>query len=300
MYEFYVDPKVREEDRRQIKKLCLFDDDFFCLCFEGHPECTQLLLRIILDMPDIVVISSEVQSYIQNVPGSRSVRLDVKARDADGKLYNIEIQTDPRGASPQRARYYSSIIDSSEGLPPGSDFPDLPDSYVIFITRDDIIGDKKAVSWIKRMIVGTEREFKDGSNIIFVNGEYAGNDPVGRLISDLKACDAASMNYSELADRVGTYKNADGGYKMESYFDKIRRESLEAGKEEAKKEMESYCDRIRRESLEAGKEAGKEEGMIKVAESMIKDAQLPPEKIALYSNLPLEKILEMMSSSAGA
>ena len=42
-------------------ELCLFDDVFFSACFDGHPECTAELLKVILGMPDIRIIEHAVQ-----------------------------------------------------------------------------------------------------------------------------------------------------------------------------------------------------------------------------------------------
>lgn len=85
-----------EEILQRIKRLRLFDDDFFTKCFEGSPECTELLLHIILEKPDLRVVDVNVQYTIKNLQ-ARSVRLDIFAVDSTGKRYNIEIQRDDRG-----------------------------------------------------------------------------------------------------------------------------------------------------------------------------------------------------------
>ena len=101
-----------EETLQRIKRLRLFDDDFFTKCFEGSPECTELLLHIILEKPDLRVVEVKVQYTIKNLQGW-SVRLDIFAVDSAGKRYNIEIQRDDRGAGARRARFNSSLIDAN-------------------------------------------------------------------------------------------------------------------------------------------------------------------------------------------
>ena len=49
------------------------------------------------------------------------------------------------------------------------------------------------------------------AQIIYVNGEYRGNDAVGRLMHDFFCTRAADMNYSVLADRVSDFKESDKG-----------------------------------------------------------------------------------------
>lgn len=62
----------------------LIDDDFMTLVFGGNIEGTQLLLRIILDDPELIVTETTGQFEIKN-PNGRSVRLDIHAVDSNGE-----------------------------------------------------------------------------------------------------------------------------------------------------------------------------------------------------------------------
>ena len=42
--------------------------------------------------------------------------------------------------------------------------------------------------------------FGDGQEIIYVNGEYKGDDPIGRLVHDMWCKNADDMYYPELAE----------------------------------------------------------------------------------------------------
>ncbi|MDR0197721.1 MAG: hypothetical protein LBI36_05830, partial [Oscillospiraceae bacterium] len=90
----------REEKRakilEKIRLMRLLDDTFMTKCFENNIECTRLLLRIILDKPDLIVKSAITQYGVKNLQG-RSVRLDVHAADSDGKKYNIEVERGDKG-----------------------------------------------------------------------------------------------------------------------------------------------------------------------------------------------------------
>ena len=94
----------------QIKAFRLMDDDFMTKCFEDNTECVELMLKIILNKPDLKVIEAKTQVFILNLK-NRSVRLDVLATDNEGQKYNIEIQRANSGAGFKRARYNSSMID---------------------------------------------------------------------------------------------------------------------------------------------------------------------------------------------
>lgn len=206
----YAEYKRKQEDyMRRIEQFRLLDDDFFTKCFEEAPECTQLLLHVILDRADLQVEEVKVQYNIKNLQG-RSVRLDVFAVDDAGKRYNIEIQRSDRGAGAKRARYNSSLLDSNILLS-GEDTEELPESYVIFITEHDVLGGNKAVYHVERTIRETGSLFGDGSHILYVNGAYRDGTPIGKLMHDFSCIDPDHMNYKLLADRVRYFKRTEKG-----------------------------------------------------------------------------------------
>lgn len=139
--------ETRKRYFAMIQDMCLMDDIFFCRCFDGNIECTQYVLRIIMDKPDLIVKSAKSQYGVENISG-RGVRLDVLAVDGAGKLYNIEVQRKDDGAVPQRTRYNSSMLDA-DNLEKGAKFTDLPKTFVIFITERDVLNGGKQIYHIK-------------------------------------------------------------------------------------------------------------------------------------------------------
>ena len=89
-----------------------------------------------------------------------SAIMDCVARDSEGKLFDVEIQQDNEGASPKRARYHSGLMDMNT-LNPGQDFDELPESYVIFITRDDTLEYSLPIYHIDRQIKEIHAVFRD-------------------------------------------------------------------------------------------------------------------------------------------
>jgi len=222
----------REGYLRRIRLLRLFDDDFFTRCFEGSPECTELLLHILLEQPDLRVVEEKVQYTIKNLQG-RSVRLDVFAVDSAGKRYNIEIQRDDRGARARRARYNSSLIDANILLV-NDKTETLPESFVIFITEHDVLGGSQPVYHIDRTIRETGGLFGDGSHILYVNGAWRDDSPVGKLMHDFSCTDPDNMNYALLADRVRYFKEDKEGVQtmskiFEDFGKEMRDEGMKAG-----------------------------------------------------------------------
>ena len=128
-----------------------------------------------------------------------------KTRDSDGRPINVEIQRDNAGAGHRRARYYSSLIDANEDVGK-DDYSDLVETYVIFITEDDTFKDGKPLHHIERTDQETGQAFDDGQHIIYVNGKYEGDDPIGHLMNDFRVSDPDEMYSEELAETVRQIK----------------------------------------------------------------------------------------------
>lgn len=199
-----------QQTLEDIARFRLLDDDFMSVVFDGNTEATELLLNIILDRDDLKVRQVVAQREFKNLEG-HSVRFDIFAEDSMGRPFDVEIQRKDKGASPRRARYNSSLIDMKV-LPKGKDYPDLPDSYVIFITESDFYGAGLPLYHIDRVVRELKEKFGDGSHVVYVNGQYKNdNEPIGRLMHDFRCTNAADMYYSVLADKVHHFKETEGG-----------------------------------------------------------------------------------------
>ena len=202
--------RQHQEDLQRIRGFRLIDDDFMNACFDGNIEGTELLLRIILNKPDITVKSVQTQKVMKNLLG-RDIWLDIDATDSTGQEYDVEIQRADKGADRKRARYHSSIQDAHL-LKPGEDFSALPESYVIFITENDIIGGNLPLYLIERRIVDLNQPFDDGEHIIYVNGaDKDASSSLVRLMHDFFCTDAKDMYYQELASKVRFFKEDEKG-----------------------------------------------------------------------------------------
>ena len=202
--------KQHQEDLQRLRGLRLIDDDFMNACFDGYTDGAQLLLRIILNKPDIRVKSVKTQWRIKNLLG-RDICLDIDADDEDGTEYNVEIQRADKGADRKRARYHSSILDAHL-LYPGDDFSNLPETFVIFITENDVIGKGKPIYSIERRIDDTDELFDDGEHIIYVNGaDRDASTELGKPMHDFFCTDPDDMNYKKLADKVRYFKEDEKG-----------------------------------------------------------------------------------------
>ena len=149
------------------------------------------------------------QVFVENLVNC-SVRLDILATDSVGTKYNIEIQRSDKGAGRKRARYNSSMLDANL-LQKGEDFSELPETYVIFITENEVMGKGLPLYPVERYISVTGERFEDGAHILYVNGAYRGDSPIGRLMHDFGCVDPSDMYYDVLADRVKFFKESKEG-----------------------------------------------------------------------------------------
>ena len=263
--------KQHQEDLQRLRGLRLIDDDFMNTCFDGYTDGAQLLLRIILNKSDIRVKSVKTQRRIKNLLG-RDICLDIDADDENGKEYNIEVQRADKGAERKRARYHSSIIDAHL-LQPGEDFNKLPETFVIFITENDVIGKEKPIYRIDRRIDDTNELFDDGEHIIYVNGaDKNASTELGKLMHDFFCTDPDDMNYKELADKVRYFKEDEKGVAaMCKVMEDMRNESAKTAVEKRN---------------------------IEFANTLLKLGKLTIEEIAESAGLTIKRVKELAASKA--
>ena len=249
-----------QEMLQRIRGFRLLDDDFMTKCFEENIEATELVLRIVLNKPDIKVVKVQTQYSMKNIKG-RSLRLDIYATDSEDKKYNIEIQRADKGAGAKRARYNSSLIDSNI-LPAGFEVENLAETYVIFITENDVIGKNKPIYHIDRYIREAEEYFDDGSHIIYVNASYKDDTELGKLMHDFSVVEPDDMIFKVPAGVTGYYKKDKEG-------------------------IQAMCKAMEDMITDDRKEA---------AIRMLESGKLTNEDIAKFSGLPLEVVEELANS----
>lgn len=264
-----------ERYRAILQKLTIMNDVFMRNVFKKR-ECTEYVLQVIMNKKGLKITDQVLQKDYKNLQG-RSAVLDCVARDDDGRQMNVEIQQENEGASPKRARYHSGLMDMNT-LNPGQNFDELPESYVIFITRDDVLGYGFQIYHVNRKIEEVGEEFKDGAHIIYVNSKIQNDTELGRLMHDLHCKNAADMYSGILADRVRELKETQKGMVI----------------------MCNELEEIYSEGVESGERRGIEKGELKKArEATISLAKmgLPVDKIAQAVNVNIDTVQEWIEES---
>lgn len=226
-----------EEKRKCVSEFNLVSDLFAGKVFEDIEAC-QELCRILLKNDSIVIKKVRTQYMIRNLE-NHSVSLDILAEDLDGNLINTEIQMYEEPAPLKRSRYYISSIDMSI-LEKGITYYKLPNVTMIYITKNDFIGDKQGCYSICRMSDGHNSTIcmDNGLHEKYYNLEYPTDDIViNELLQYFKNSNPFyhTENFPRIVERVHYFKiQKEGVDIMCEIADRIRKEGNMTGRIESK------------------------------------------------------------------
>ena len=218
-----------ERYKEKIKHFTIMNDIFMRNVLK-EISCTEYILQVIMNRTDLKVIDQTLQKDYKNLQG-RSAILDCVAKDAENNFFNVEIQGENDGASPKRARYHSGLLDMNL-LNPGDSFDSLPETYVIFITKNDVLGYNLPINHIRRRSNETGEIFEDGQHILYVNSKKQDDTELGRLMHDLHCEEADKMYSNVLSARVQQLKETEEGVnQMCQELEEIYNEGVEKGEQ---------------------------------------------------------------------
>ena len=274
--------EIRYERYRGIlKNLTLMSDVFMRNVFK-ECECTEYVLQVIMGRKDLKVTAQVLQKDYKNLQG-RSAVLDCVVQDGEGRQFDVEIQQDTEGASPKRARYHSGLMDMNT-LKNGEEFDRLPETHVIFITRDDVLGYGLPIYHIEKRIKEVDAAFRDEAYIIYVNSKRQEDTEIGRLMHDFHCTDAKDIHSEILARRVRELKETQEGVDFMCHeMDTIYREGEERGEKR-------------------GRIEGRREGQAEKAKEMalsLANMGISIEQIAEAAKVSVNLVQEWLSGNTG-
>lgn len=221
------------EKKKRVAEYHLTSDLFAGKVFE-ELKASQELCRILLQNDKLVLRSVKTQYVIRNLK-KHSVELDILAEDVDRNFINIEIQMYQENAPFRRSRYYLSSIDT-EILEKGKPYQSLPDVTIIYLTKNDFIGDKRGCYDICRKLNGQDvtMRLENGLHEKYYNLEYPTDDMrVNELLRYFRHSDPfyETENFPEIVEQVRFFKIKEEGVTiMCEIADRIRREGKIEGK----------------------------------------------------------------------
>ena len=281
------------EIKQVIRSLCMMNNRFMNFMLDDNTKAAQVFLRIILEDDKIKVKNVRIQSFIQNIYGHSS-QLDILAQDSKGRYFNVEVQRSDEGAPARRARFYSSILDT-HFLQPSKLYEELPDTYVIFITENDVLHDNLPLYNIRRRIDENAKYFEDGSHIIYVNSQRRDDTALGKLMQDLYCTEPKNLHYHEFAERMEFLKySKEGEEKMTDVIEEYAARKAEALAKEAARE--AVKEAVKEATKEAAKKAEEKEqaNRIELAQGLLADG-MSIEFTVRHSKLTEAEVRELAS-----
>ncbi len=119
------------------------NDYMFGTVFRDKEKCKELLQRILkIRLVEIEVV--EPQKVMKTTLIGKGIRIDIYAKDSEGNVYDIEMQTTEETDLHLRTRYYHSEMDSYQ-IRAGQKYFNLKQSVVIFICTFDPFADDRSI-----------------------------------------------------------------------------------------------------------------------------------------------------------
>ena len=223
-----------------------------------NKEAYESTLSIIMDDPELELKEVKVEEVVLNRVGKRAIRLDAWALDTENRQYNTEMQNDTeKDDVRKRARYYQGLLDSPV-LKSGKKtrYRQLPSSFIIFITQDDIFKRDLAQYTFTEQCEEVEGlHLEDGTTKIFLNMTCKNGRP--DLVSLLQYMKETRLDNPEIMvkdSRMEKLAEIVEEVKQSEEWEAVKMSILSIGLERGKEIG------IQR-GTEIGKEIGKEIGM---------------------------------------
>ena len=209
--------------RETAENLRIIDDAMFRLVAERKEVC-QEILRTLLDRPQLKVVSVTPQCVITSL--HREIILDVLCILENGTYMNIEMQKGSGNDDIKRNRFYASSTTAAY-TPKGTDFSDIPQVTILYITEYDALHNGQMITHVKRCMKTNEgyAPVDDGEDIFFANTVVKdGSDKSELLQLFLRKDVFEDAKFPELSKAVKYFKETDYAKSYAEEREKIVRE----------------------------------------------------------------------------
>ncbi|MDE7273781.1 MAG: Rpn family recombination-promoting nuclease/putative transposase [Lachnospiraceae bacterium] len=239
-----------------IDNITVMDDTFFHKLVEDKGFCEELL-QVVLGNPNIRLIEATAQKSLRNIRG-RSVVLDAHCVDISDKHFDLEMQRKDDDDHQKRVRYNSSNMDTYIAEK-GTKFEQIPDIYVIYITKNDFFCEGRTIYHVDRILRETGKFVYNGVNEIYVNTEIDDGSNIAELMKIFKS--PAIPHNSKFPRICSGIRNLKEG----------------KGRDEMCALVEEYAEQKVKEAEQKAREAEK-----RLADRMLKDGKLTMNDISIY------------------
>ena len=273
---------MKKTVERLLNKMCLMDDTFMTVAFDGDRDAVGLLVSIVLNRK-INISYVQTQKTVVNSEGKKII-MDVFAMDDEDNVYVIEFENNPNRAAYPRLEYYKDMV-SNIVVQFGTPYSKIRKRYVICFTRGDAAKTGQAVSQTVTKWKDTDKGPESYGVIIYVNvKKNEGDEPIAVLNRDLVQRDFRKIKYRELRECCRRVKEGEGKKIM---CDKIRQMQATIRQEERAKAAKMVT-----EAREEERAKAREQEKAKAEQQ--RNAYL---KLMIENHIPLEKICTILQMS---
>ena len=271
------------------ENLTISNDFIFAKLMRDKAVCKEVLENLLnIKIKDIEYIDEQKSINIRY--DAKSIRLDVYL-EADGKVYNIEMQVADNKNLAKRTRYYQGLIDL-DIIEKGETYKNLKDSFIIFICAFDPFDKNLPVYTFENICIENNLiKLEDKAKKIFFNAKAFENVEDKNLKSFLKYINGQKDNNSfinMLNEKIKTIKESKEW--RQEYMTMLMREQ-EIAHENFEKGIE--------QGIEKGIEKGIKQGIINQIETLKEfniEKDMIIEKTAVKFNKSKEVIEKIYNS----
>lgn len=202
--------KYSKEVIETAEGLRLIDDTLFRLVAEDISAC-QEMLRELLDDDGLVVIEAIPQRRLGGL--NRNIIVDLLCKTSDGSYINVEVQTGDRHDDFRRTRLHSSIT-TAQKTPKDTEFAEVPDVTVLYITEYDATRRNKTVIKERHCLFDEDDriEVPDGETIVYATTAIDDGSSHSKLLQLFLRDDAfEDADYPAISSRIRYFKGTEEG-----------------------------------------------------------------------------------------
>ena len=218
------------------------NDFMFGTVFRDKEKCKELLQRILkIELIEVEVV--EPQKIMKTTLIGKGIRIDIYAKDSEGNVYDIEMQTTEETDLHLRTRYYHSEMDSYQ-IRAGQKYFNLKQSVVIFICTFDPFADDRSIYTFetickenKELVLADKRQ----TYFVNINGNREGiSEDTTKLLDYFKTGQPTDSYTENIQNQVKIIREDDDWrenymtieMKMDQKYEQGRKEGVKIGRSE--------------------------------------------------------------------
>lgn len=207
--------------KRTLQDLTIKDPFMFAAVMSDETQCKRLL-SLVLEI-EILHVSVVPEKTLTYHPQYRGVRLDVMAiENGTNRRFDIEMQIQNHKNIPKRSRYYHAQLDM-DALLTGTDYNELPDTYVIFICDYDPLSSQFYKYTVSNRCKENNEAIQDGNYTIWLSTKGQNEQDVPKELVEF-------LKYVESPDKADNFTEDDFIQSLKEQIAAIKRNREWEGK----------------------------------------------------------------------